>query len=128
MAKASMTTGGGHGGGDTPTDTIVKAASQVHFVTDSLGRKIGVQKPSALKRYRVLKMLGGENSTNQQVVGYAMLTCCVTELNGEPLGMPNSERQIEALIERLGDEGFDAIGKCLAEQFGVVADDADADA
>jgi hypothetical protein len=120
MAKATIRTAS-----ESPSEQVTKAASAIEQITDSLGRRIGVVKPSALARYRVLKMLGAGNSGNQHVLGYAMLACSVREIDGQNVFAPNSEREIEALIDRLGDEGLAAVGQCMAEKFGFGPDQSD---
>lgn len=109
MAKATVVSVGA-----TPSESVVNDAKKVLEATDSLGRRIVVQRPNALTSYRIMKMLGGENARNEVVIGYAMLACSVVSINGEPIMMPNSERQIEAMIDRLGDEGMAAIADCFA--------------
>jgi hypothetical protein len=64
-------------------------------------------------------MLGADNAGNPHVLGYAMLAACVRHLDGQEVMPPNSEREVEVLIDRLGDEGFEAVGKCLSEKFGL---------
>jgi hypothetical protein len=121
MAKATIRTVS-----ESPSEQVTKAASAIeHCKPDARGRRIGVVKPSALARYRLLKMLGAENAGNQHVLGYAMLASCVREIDGQQVFAPNSEREIEALIDRLGDEGLAAIGQCMAEKFGFGPDQSD---
>lgn len=120
MAKATVHSGGGN---STPSDTIVKDGAQIFETTDGSGRRITIQKPKALDRYRIMKMIGGENARNQEVLGYATLACSVRSISGDPVQMPNSERQIEVLIDRLGDEGLEAVASCLAEHLGINIDE-----
>jgi hypothetical protein len=117
MAKATIRTS------ESPSEQVTKAASAIKKVTDSRGRNIGVVEPSALARYRVMKMLGAENASNQHVLGYAMLASAVREIDGQQVFAPNSEREIKALIARLGGEGLEAVGRCMAEKFGFAPAD-----
>jgi hypothetical protein len=103
----------------TPSQQLM--SSKIEFETDARGRSIGVVKPTSLQRYRLLKMLGPTNAQNQPLVGYAMLACCVRSIDGEKYPPPNSEREIEVMVDRLGDDGFDAIGRCLVKKFGIIA-------
>lgn len=122
-AKATMRTATG----ETPTEAVVGSATEMKRIKDATGRVIGVVKPSALLRYRTMKMLG-EMANNGPVMGHAMLVCCVRELDGKPIPQPNSERQIEVMIERLDDVGLNAVAECLTTEFGVVAPTEDAEA
>lgn len=123
MAKATMRVSGDAGQVETPSQNMTRDANAMCYETDKRGRRIGVVKPSALTRYRLLKILGPESAKNEPLLGHAMLAFLVREINGEPVQVPNSERQIEAMIDRLDDDGLNAIGKCLKDQFGVGDDD-----
>jgi hypothetical protein len=119
MAKATIRTVS-----ESPTEQVTKAANAIEYCNDSRGRRIGIVKPTALARYRLLKMLGADNAGNPHVLGYAMLAACVRSLDGNDVMAPNNEREIEVLIDRLGDEGFEAIGKCLADKYGLAPTEA----
>lgn len=103
---------------ETPAQSIVTPASQLKFETDSLGRRIGCTKPTALLRFRLFKILGPDGARNEQLVGSAMLAFVVRQINEEPIMVPNTERQLEALIDRLDDPGIAAVAKCMIEQYG----------
>lgn len=119
MAKATMRAVDTSAVGDTPSEAVVKSAAEIKFVTDARGRKIGVQKPRALLRYRLLKILGAESAKNEPLLGNAMLAFLVSDINGDKLPPINSERQLEAMIDRLDDDGLAAVVECLATQFGI---------
>lgn len=103
----------------TPSQAIVNSASEVKYETDKRGRKIGIVRPNPVLRYRLLKMLGGEGSKNEPLLIQALFTCLVRSIDNEEISMPNGERELEMLMGRLDDDGLNAVGKCLAEQFGV---------
>lgn len=106
-----------------PSAAVIADANKPLVTTDARGRQIGYRKPSALDRYRVSKMLGGEIATNQEAAGMAMLAYCCTSIDGEAVPMPNSERAIEALIVRLDNDGINAISMAFAIEYGLAADD-----
>ena len=58
---------------------------------------------------------------NYTRLGNAMLAFLVRDIDGQPV-MANSEREIEAMIDRLDDDGLGAVAKCLIEDFGVVTE------
>lgn len=120
MSKATIRTGLS----DSPSAQIVKPQTKVEYVVDSLNRRIGVKKASTIARYRLSKIMGAD-SNNPVRFGYAMLTLCVDSIDGDPIPTPNSDREIEVILERLGDEGCDAVGKCLVDKFGVNPDQAE---
>lgn len=122
MARATMRQGAPTT--ETPSEQIVKSASEIRYVTDSRGRKIGVIKPSPLQRYRLMKILGSDACKNEILLGNAMMAFIVRSINGDQI-LVNSERQLEVMLERLDDDGLAAVIKCLAEEFGSAAANAD---
>lgn len=120
MAKAAMRQASADHA-ESPSETIVGGASEMKYRTDARGRKIGVVKPTALLRYRLMKILGPESSRNEVLMGNAMLAFLVRSIDGEQIVVPNSERQLEVMIGRLDDDGLFAVGTCLIDDFGVSA-------
>lgn len=113
-----------------PAQITAKAGmSTTATTTDSRGRKIAIKKLSPLDRMRLFKLLGADGSQNPMLFGYAALAASVTSIDGVTEHMPTSEAQLYALVERLGDEGLDAIAEAHREHFGAGEDnDADRDA
>jgi hypothetical protein len=102
---------------ESPSQTIVKAANQPVIVTDALGRKIGIKKMKPLDRLKMFEVIGSGNSENQFYLGYASLAYHVTSIDGDPVNRPASKLQLEALVQRLEDEGMDAVAKGIEEHF-----------
>lgn len=105
--------------GETPSEAIIHSAHEIKYATDARNRRIGVEKPRALLRFRLLKILGADNSKNEILLGNAMLAFLVREVNGEKIAQINSERQLEAMIDRLDDDGLAAVALCLNTEFGL---------
>lgn len=103
---------------DTPSQEAVKSATELKYKTDKRGRRIGVIRPGALIRFRLLKILGAENAKNEPLLGNAMLAFLVREIDGTPVPPVNSERMLEAMIDRLDDDGLLAVAECMNEEFG----------
>lgn len=82
-------------------------------ITDSRGRTITCRPPTALDRLRVFKAVGPVLAENPRYVGYATLAMAVSAIDGVPVPPPANEAQVEALVERLGDEGLVAVGDAL---------------
>jgi hypothetical protein len=78
-------------------------------IVDALGRTLKVRKISALTRYRVAKVLGPDNSTNLGLLGMALACVSVTEIDGEAVFPPAQEIELEALLQRLDEEGLEAV-------------------
>lgn len=97
---------------ETPTQAIVKAASAVsgpHACEDAQGRRIVWKKLGALDNMRLAEIVGPGNIANAQYMLYANTAFSVQEIGGERLTKPMSKLQLEALVQRLGDEGIDAL-------------------
>ncbi|MDR3473338.1 MAG: hypothetical protein P4M09_16890 [Devosia sp.] len=86
-------------------------------VTDAKGRVLVVKKMAPLQRMRLLKAVGSENANNAPYLGYAALAASVSEIDGEAVTFPTTEAQVEFLVQRLGDEGLDAIGQAVRDNF-----------
>ena len=116
MAKVTVHTGESVAkapAADTPSQAIVKAAAMPQAVTDAQGRTLGVKKLGPLDRMKMFEMVGPENAKNEPYLGYAILALHVTGIDGEPVGRPANRLQLEALVQRLGDDGLDAVGAAI---------------
>jgi hypothetical protein len=99
----------------TPSQEIV--ANKIVKVTDARGRSIEVRKLKTLDRMRLLELVGPENSANQQYLGFAMLAYSVSSIDGNPTGRPATKLALEAIVQELDDDGFDAVSKAFTENF-----------
>lgn len=105
MAKATLRTG------DAPVaDT--QAVDDSAAVRDTRGRAIKLRTLSVLEEMRLLKMLGEYNSS---YYNFCSVCARVSEIDGQIVPVPNSEREIEAIAARLGKEGIAAMMTQLAD-------------
>lgn len=102
---------------ETPGSTVVADAMKEYEVKDSKGRKLTLRKPEILAQYRIIDVLG-ERSKNDVYVGMVMPWLWVKAIDGEAVIQPTSHRELEALIQRGGEEGLEAITNFLKEKFG----------
>lgn len=112
---------------ETPTQDVVNAANASVTVTDARGRVIGLRKLSPLDRMRLFRVVGSEGVKNEFYFGYATLAYHVTSIDGEAVVRPTNEMQLEALVQRLDDDGLAAIAKGVSDNFSPsqkTADDA----
>jgi hypothetical protein len=89
------------------------------IVVDPQGRKLKVKKLNALDRMRLYGIAGADNSGNDRFMGYAAIAASVTEIGGEPVMFPESLFQLEALVQRLDEDGIEASARgmqALAKQ------------
>jgi hypothetical protein len=103
--------------GDSPSQTIVKQAAARVVIQDEKGRSIALQKPGVLAQFRLIKILG-ETAKNTTYVQMVLPLTYVVEIDGVPVSQPNSEREIDALITRLDEEGVTAVMLGVNEHFG----------
>ena len=100
---------------ESPSHRIVAEAAGSLTVVDRLGRTIECRRPTALDRFRLFRAIG-PMATNQHYLGLAMLAVCTTSIDGVPMPFPTTEAALDAAIQRLGDEGTDAVGPALEAQ------------
>ena len=98
---------------DTPSSRIVAAAQAVTETIDALGRRLALRRLTALDKLRLFKAAGPLLAQNPPWLGTALLAASVTAIDDIPVPPPVSEAQIEAIVQRLGDEGINAVGAAL---------------
>jgi hypothetical protein len=113
------------GGEEVESFRLQQAAAQKAAgvtVQDRAGRTIAIKRPGPVERMRLFKAIGGEASTNAAYVNMALLAITVVSIDGEVVARPTSVLQVEALVQRLGDDGLEAIITGIAEHFGRAAE------
>jgi hypothetical protein len=106
---------------ETPTAQIIRASQETAEVTDALGRRIVARRITALQRMRIIRVIG-KDAGNPQYLGYALLAASCASIDGELEPIPVSIPQVEAMVDRLGDDGLTAIAEA-AQRAGWVTDD-----
>lgn len=102
---------------ETPSQAIVKQANQLVYVTDARGRKLGLRQIPFLEEFRVLEAIGPERAANTTYLRAVNFLLYLAEIDGEPIEIPRSHIQIEALIQRAGREGYAAITEGIEKHF-----------
>jgi len=108
------------GDAPTPTQQVVADANRVVEVTDARQRVLGVRRMNMSIRRRVYKSLTNAALENNRYMGLVMVAACVVTINREPadaLTMGANELVFDSLIDRLDDDGFEAVGKAIADNF-----------
>lgn len=77
------------------------------------GRVIKVRRLTALDTLRLFKLAGPALAQNQPWLSLATLAYAVTEIESVPVPVPVTELQIEALVERLGEQSLALIADYL---------------
>lgn len=86
-------------------------------VKDSRGRIITLKKPNVLAQFRLVKMLG-ESARNSAYMAMVTPLTYLVSFDGDAIIPPQTERELDALIQRLDEPGIMAILDALAEHFG----------
>lgn len=102
---------------DAPSIQVVKEAKREATITDARGRSIKLVRPGPLAQFKLVKLVGGETALNQVYMGMVMPLIFVQLIDGDVAPMPQTERELEALIERLGEDGIEAVMKGVVEHF-----------
>ena len=100
---------------DTPSARLVAAAQAAPEAVDRQGRRLALRRLTALDKLRLFKAAGPVLAQNQPWLGMAVLACSVCAIDDVPVPAPGSEGQIEALVQRLGDDGIAAVAAALSE-------------
>jgi hypothetical protein len=112
---------------ETPSADVVAKQNQSFVVTDAKGRAITLKKPGVLSQFRLIEALG-DTAKNQVYTSMVLPIIFVTDIDGDPIPQPQSKREIEALIQRLDDEGIEAVSNGVMANFGASTVDADKEA
>lgn len=102
----------------TPSQQIVAQAKAEVVTTDAKGREIKLRKPGALAKLRFVDAMD-ESSGNPMWRGMVAPLMYVHSIDGDVVPMPSTKREIEALYQRLDDEGMEAISEALPGNFGL---------
>ena len=105
----------------TPSEALLAAAGAQQDVLDGQGRRLTLRQLGALDKLRLFEAAGAELSRNDRWLGMAVLACSVTAIDGVPWPMPASKQGVEAMVQRLGDEGIAAVSQALAPEAGADA-------
>jgi hypothetical protein len=85
-------------------------------VQDKAGRLIELRRLGVVEQLRLFKVLGPELSENRAYVGLARVAAAVAAVEGVPVPFPVGEAGIEAVLDRLGEEGVQAVAAVLGGQ------------
>lgn len=107
------------------TKSLPQGNGLIH-VTDELGRTIGVRKLTALQKHRLRRLAGSQDAMNFPVMLDIFSAASTAEIDEEPEDIPISMRGVEGIIEQLGDEGLEVVGKIVLTHLGITKEEIDA--
>lgn len=108
----------------TPSAEVIAMAVKPVVVVDGQGRAITLQKPGVLAQFRMIEMLG-DTAQNQVYVAMVLPLMFITDIDGEPVARCSTRRELDALIQRMDEDGVLAVTKGVAENFGQSNPEAD---
>lgn len=113
---------------DAPSAVVVKAANVEVVIADAKGRKITLKKPGVLAQFKMIEMLGGAAAANQVFVNMVLPVTFVVAIDGESVSRCTTRNELDALIQRLDEDGIEAVMKGVPEHFGQPDPEKDAQA
>nr|WP_251010398.1 hypothetical protein [Variovorax paradoxus] len=102
---------------DTPSAQVVKTANAEHVVVGG-GHSITLRKPGVLAQFKVVEMLGANAAVNSVFMGMVFPILYVTAIDGEPVPRCTTRNELDALIQRLDEDGVAAVMNGVQEHFG----------
>lgn len=110
----------------TASEQLIKQAKAEATVVDAKGRAITLRKPGVLAQFRLVEMLGA-TASNQAYMGMVLPLTFVGSIDGDPVAI-GTKRELEALIQRLDEDGVLAVATAVQANFGEQDPDADKEA
>jgi hypothetical protein len=108
----------------TPTSQVVARAMAETKVTDARGRSITLRRPPVLQQFRLIEALG-DSARNMVYVQMVLPLIYVCAIDGQETVPFSKKSEVEAMIQRLDEDGIAAVSKGVAEHFGEPDPDAD---
>lgn len=88
---------------------LVREALKETTLTDATGRSIVVRKPGVLASYRIIEAVGAEAAANQTYMAMVAPLIYVAKIGEDPIFLPTSKDEVEALIQTLDEPGLEAV-------------------
>lgn len=104
-----------------PIEHPVPGAPDKMIVVDARGRAIKVRQLKAIDRMRLFGFIDNSMADKDRWLSYAFLASCCAAIDGDPVMLPSGTKEIEFLVQRLDDEGLNAIATKLTEIAGETA-------
>lgn len=109
--------------GHTPSQLAATAARAQVIVTDGLGRAITLKKPGPLAQFRIVEAVGANSAENRTYMNMVLPLIFVTQIDEEMVITPATKGEIEALIQRLDEEGLAAVMDGVNKHFSSAGSD-----
>jgi len=87
------------------------------MVKDAKGRVLTLRKPPLLAEFRMTEAAGPKLAGNAAYMAMAMPLIYVTAIDGQPVTVPQSPREVEALVDLVDHAGYAAVMRGIKEHF-----------
>lgn len=102
---------------ESPAAQAVAKAVEQFSVTDERGRVIVLKKPGVLAQFRLVELLGA-SASNDVYMGMVLPLIYVALIDGDQVLPPLRKSEVEALIQRLDEDGVTAVARGVSKHFG----------
>lgn len=93
----------------TPSQQIVAAAAAEVVVKDAKGRALTLRRPGILAQFRLIEAMGAESAANEVYRTMCLPLLYLAAIDGDFIIQPTNKMQLEALIQRVEEDGFVAL-------------------
>jgi hypothetical protein len=108
---------------ETPSAGIIADANRAVQIKSESGKMLSVKRgDDMLKRFRLARVLGGEDAANAAMMSHALIAVSVVAIDGVPISFPKTVPELEFLIGRLNVQDIAAISKVQKDEFGIGVD------
>lgn len=94
---------------EPPSRQLIRQAIKEEKIPVEDGRTLTVRKPGVLAQYRLIEAVGPEAAANQTYMQMINPLLYLGAIDDDPVHLPVSKREVEALIYRLDDDGLGAL-------------------
>jgi hypothetical protein len=110
------------------TVKVTESAAPVHVdqkpkfvsIQDSRGRTIQLRQLDPLQKSRIVMAVGGDLASNQVYMGaFALPAASVVYIDDVGFGLPQTLKQVDAVLAELGAEGMEAIENHMMAEYKV---------
>lgn len=117
----SFATGGATVTLTAPSDQLTAAREIV--VNDGQGRGFTLRKPGVLAQFELIEALG-DTARNEVYMAMVLPLLFVAAIDGAPVVRPGSKAELNALIQRLDEDGIQAVMSGVMANFGSATEEA----
>ena len=104
--------------GASPSAQVLARAAADVAITDARGRSLRLGKPGVLAQYRLIEMLGA-SAANETYTSMVLPLLYVRSIDDDTEISMTTKRELEALIQRLDEDGVGAVMEAVSKHFGT---------